>query len=89
MLARPAAGIEAANPLPRVRVARVADAPRDGAYLDVAVIDMPAVGAFGIAAADARVSMPIFRIDRLIVANLRAEEGPIPGSYAAHGQGPL
>ena len=43
--------LEAAAPLPLVRVMRTARTPRDGAGLDVAEIDVPAVGALGVAAA--------------------------------------
>jgi hypothetical protein len=51
MLAGLAAGIEAARPLPRVCVGRIAGANCQSADLDLAVIDVPAVGAFGVSAA--------------------------------------
>jgi hypothetical protein len=51
MLARKTAGIEAAAPLPLIRMVRTARTSRDGASLHVAKIDVPAVGALGVAAA--------------------------------------
>jgi hypothetical protein len=50
-LSWPAAGIEAATPFPRIFIMRAADANRDRSYVDIAVIDVPAVQAFGISAA--------------------------------------
>ena len=46
-----AARIEAASPAPRIFIVPDAGAVRDRADMDVAVIDVPAVLAFGIAAA--------------------------------------
>jgi hypothetical protein len=45
LLARSAAGIETAQPLPLGLSVRVADAFDDGADMDITEIDLPAVGA--------------------------------------------
>ena len=47
MFAGPSPRIEAARPFPRIFVMRTPDPPCDGAGLDVAIIDMPAIRAFG------------------------------------------
>jgi hypothetical protein len=51
LLAGVRARIEAAEPLSRVLVMRLAYAARDGADLNVTVVDVPAILAFGIAVA--------------------------------------
>jgi hypothetical protein len=50
VLARFDAGIKSTSPFPLVDVGRTTHAPRDGADVDIAVIDVPAVWPFGIAA---------------------------------------
>jgi hypothetical protein len=45
------ARVEATNPAPRILMVRSAGADRDRADVDVTVIDVPAIFAFGIAAA--------------------------------------
>jgi hypothetical protein len=56
VLARVTARIKAACPFPRIGIVRIAGATRDGADVNcikgaVAIVDVPAVGAFGVAAA--------------------------------------
>jgi hypothetical protein len=50
VLAWMAARIKAGIPFPRIGITRIAGAPANRADLHVAVIDVPAIGAFGIAA---------------------------------------
>jgi hypothetical protein len=51
MLARLDARIETASPFPLIDIDRATRASRDGAGVDVTIIDVPAVLTFGIAAA--------------------------------------